>query len=93
MIQTCQQTYGKKVFLGVGGSTGRISFSGPDQANAFGDVLWDVFGPSGNVDPQLRPFGTVEVDGFDIGSSLFLVVSCMISYEHQANTTYVKYRQ
>lgn len=75
MIQTCQQTYGKKVFLSVGGSTSRISFTGPDQAKAFGNVLWDVFGPSGNVDPQLRPFGTVQIDGFDIGLSFTSPVS------------------
>ncbi|KUJ18345.1 glycoside hydrolase [Mollisia scopiformis] len=65
-IQICQATYGKKVLLSVGGSTSKISFSGPGQAQELGDVLWDVFGPAGNVDPQLRPFGTVEVDGFDI---------------------------
>lgn len=71
-IQICQATYGKKVLLSVGGSTSKISFSGPGQAQELGDVLWDVFGPAGNVDPQLRPFGTVEVDGFDIGMLVLL---------------------
>ncbi|CZR53040.1 uncharacterized protein PAC_02918 [Phialocephala subalpina] len=65
-IKTCQSTYGKKVFLSVGGAASSISFTGVDQAKAFGDVLWDVFGPAGNVDAGLRPFGSVEVDGFDI---------------------------
>ncbi|KAK0108988.1 hypothetical protein ONS96_002825 [Cadophora gregata f. sp. sojae] len=66
-ISTCQKTYGKKVFLSVGGATSQISFTGEDQARNFGDVLWNLFGPPGNVDSGLRPFGEVEVDGFDIG--------------------------
>lgn len=67
-ISTCQNTYGKKVLLSVGGATSQISFSGEDQARNFGDVLWNLFGPAGNIDGALRPFGDVEVDGFDIGS-------------------------
>lgn len=70
-IQTCQKVHGKKVLLSVGGSTSQISFGGTNEAEAFANVLWGVFGPSGNVDAGLRPFGVVEVDGFDIGSSPF----------------------
>lgn len=70
-IKTCQDQYGKKVLLSVGGSTSQISFAGTDEAVAFADVLWGVFGPGGSVDDQSRPFGMVEVDGFDIGLSLF----------------------
>ena len=66
-IQTCQKTYGKKVLLSIGGSTSQISFSSATQAKNFGDVLWNVFGPPGNVDIELRPFGTVSIDGFDVG--------------------------
>ncbi|KAG4431258.1 hypothetical protein IFR05_013263 [Cadophora sp. M221] len=65
-ISTCQNTYGKKVLLSVGGATSQISFSGEEQASNFGDVLWNLFGPAGNIDDALRPFGDVEVDGFDI---------------------------
>ncbi|PVH80767.1 glycoside hydrolase family 18 protein [Cadophora sp. DSE1049] len=65
-ISACQNTYGKKVLLSVGGATSQISFTGEEQARNFGDVLWNLFGPPGNVDDGLRPFGNVEVDGFDI---------------------------
>lgn len=71
-ISTCQNTYGKKVLLSVGGAISQISFTGEDQARNFGDVLWNLFGPAGNVDVGLRPFGDVVVDGFDIGESWFL---------------------
>lgn len=65
-ISTCQNKYGKKVLLSIGGSASQISFTGDDQARNFADVLWNLFGPPGNVDIGLRPFGNVEVDGFDI---------------------------
>ncbi|TVY49745.1 Endochitinase, partial [Lachnellula occidentalis] len=65
MITSCQKTYGKKVLLSMGGATGDISFAGDGQAVAFADTLWGLFGPVGNVDVTLRPFGSVEVDGFD----------------------------
>ncbi|KAH7350951.1 glycoside hydrolase superfamily [Rhexocercosporidium sp. MPI-PUGE-AT-0058] len=65
-ISTCQNTYGKKVLMSVGGATSQISFGGEDQARNFGDVLWNLFGPAGNIDDGLRPFGDIEVDGFDI---------------------------
>jgi hypothetical protein len=29
-------------------------------------------GPSGNVDIELRPFGAVSIDGFDVGRRLLL---------------------
>jgi hypothetical protein len=70
-ISTCQNTYGKKVFLSIGGAASQISFSSESEASTFGDVLWNLFGPPGNVDSEftdLRPFGTVEIDGFDVGS-------------------------
>ncbi|TVY35680.1 Endochitinase, partial [Lachnellula subtilissima] len=58
-------TYGKKVLLSMGGSTGGFSFAGDGQAVAFADTLWGLFGPVGSMDVMLRPFGGVEVDGFD----------------------------
>lgn len=66
-IKACQETYGKKVLLSIGGATSQLAFTNTAQANAFGDVLWNLFGPPGNVDIALRPFGTVVIDGFDIG--------------------------
>lgn len=69
-ILTCQKTYGRKVLLSVGGATSTIAFASDQQASTFANVLWKIFGPPGQVDVGLRPFGTVEVDGFDIGKVL-----------------------
>jgi hypothetical protein len=69
-IDTCQMTYGKKVLLSIGGSGQSIIFNVASDASAFGSILWDLFGPPGNVDINLRPFGDVSVDGFDIGKEL-----------------------
>jgi chitinase len=69
-IDTCQTTYGKKVLLSIGGGGQSIIFNTASDASAFGGVIWDLFGPSGNIDADLRPFGDVSIDGFDIGRSL-----------------------
>jgi hypothetical protein len=76
-IETCQETYGKKVLLGIGGAVSQISFPGPEDASNFASVLWDLFGPPGNINAALRPFGNVTIDGFDIG--MFVAARC-ISY-------------
>ena len=68
-ITACQRGWGKKVMLSIGGNSSLIKFSSDEAAKNFAGVLWNLFGPSGNVDPELRPFGMVEVDGFDIGTS------------------------
>jgi hypothetical protein len=70
MISECQKTYGKKVMLSIGGATGSIIFATEAEAEEFATVLWQLFGPPGQIDDGLRPFGDVEVDGFDIGSLL-----------------------
>jgi hypothetical protein len=81
MVTACQNTYGKKVLLSMGGSNGQISFTSDTQAAAFADVLWDLFGPPGNVDVTLRPFGSVEIDGFDVGSlPLSLLLTPSLGY-------------
>jgi hypothetical protein len=66
-IASCQHMHGKKVFLSMGGSTGQISFTSDAEGSAFADVLWQLFGPPGQVDAMLRPFGSVQIDGFDVG--------------------------
>lgn len=68
-IDICQQTYGKKVLLSIGGSTSSLSFSAASDASSFASILWQLFGPPGNIDIQLRPFGNVSIDGFDVGKS------------------------
>jgi hypothetical protein len=69
-IDTCQTTYGKKVLLSVGGGGQSIIFNAASDASAFGSTLWDLFGPPGNVDINLRPFGNIYIDGFDISKGL-----------------------
>lgn len=67
MITTCQSDYGKKVLLSIGGATGSTIFTNSTQASDFATILWELFGPPGAIDVGLRPFGTVAVDGFDVG--------------------------
>lgn len=74
-ISVCQSGWGKKVMLSIGGSTSNIKFGSVGAATKFAGVLWNLFGPAGNVNPELRPFGDVEVDGFDIGSCSFALSS------------------
>ncbi|KAG9236241.1 glycoside hydrolase superfamily [Amylocarpus encephaloides] len=66
-ILACQNTYGKKVVLSIGGAVGGVTFSSNDDARSFAGVLWKTFGPveggGGNV---VRPFGEMVLDGFDI---------------------------
>ena len=66
-IDICQQTYGKKVLLSIGGSTSSLSFAYVSDASDFANILWQLFGPPGSIDIQLRPFGNVSIDGFDVG--------------------------
>nr|OQO32390.1 hypothetical protein B0A51_00450 [Rachicladosporium sp. CCFEE 5018] len=68
-IMTCQQTYGKKVLLSLGGGYPTNYYIANDtSANNFADFVWGAFGPktaawtnAGNP----RPFGDAVVDGFD----------------------------
>jgi hypothetical protein len=73
-ITTCQTQYGKKVLLSIGGATGQISFPTATSASTFATTVWNLFGPPGNVDIGLRPFGTVELDGFDVGKHYYLLL-------------------
>jgi hypothetical protein len=67
-ITACQRGWGKKVLLSIGGGEGsNIKFASEKAAKSFAGMLWGLFGPTGGVDEGLRPFGGVEVDGFDIG--------------------------
>lgn len=65
-IRTCQQQYGKKIFVSLGGYVASSSFDSVVQARQFATNLWQLFG-GGTATPRLRPFGPdVVVDGFDI---------------------------
>ena len=63
-ITTCQ-SLGKKVLLSLGGATGVTNFTNDAQATTFATTLWNLFG-GGMTDSDLRPFGAVTVDGFDV---------------------------
>lgn len=66
-IATCQSIYSKKILLSIGGATGQIVFTLVLQASVFRDILWKLFGLPGNININLRPFGNISVDSFDIG--------------------------
>lgn len=65
-ITTCQGL-GKKVLLSLGGAVGTTAFSGPEQADKFATQLWNLFGGGNGESKDMRPFGDVKIDGFDIG--------------------------
>jgi hypothetical protein len=77
-IDICQQTYGKKVLLSIGGSTSSLSFASASDASDFANVLWQLFGPPGSIDIQLRPFGNVSIDGFDVGKPSYVTTCSLI---------------
>ena len=63
-IEKCQAA-GKKVMLSLGGSDGTTTFASERQAVAFATTVWNIFG--GGTSDVGRPFGSVTLDGFDIG--------------------------
>ena len=67
-ISDCQDA-GKIVLLSLGGWASRATtvFANKTQAEHLAGTLWDLFGNGTGLDPQLRPFGSVVLDGFDIG--------------------------
>ena len=65
-ITQCQ-SLGKKVLLSLGGSLAVSAFSSDSKAAGFANQLWDLFGAGTGLDPGLRPFGDVKLDGFDVG--------------------------
>lgn len=62
---TACQSLGKKVLLSLGGATGVTNFSSDAQATSFAGNLWNLFG-GGMTDSDMRPFGSVKIDGFDV---------------------------
>lgn len=65
-ITACQETYGKKVFLSIGGGSPNSYYIVDDASGeSFAEFLWGAFGPSSVNDGQPRPFGDAGVDGFD----------------------------
>jgi len=65
-IVRCQAVYGKKVLVLMGGEGSALALAGDEEARRVAGVLWELFGPVGEVEGRLRPFGGVVVDGFDL---------------------------
>ncbi|USW55583.1 Putative glycoside hydrolase family 18, catalytic domain, glycosyl hydrolase family 18 (GH18) active [Septoria linicola] len=65
-VIACQQTYGKKIFLSLGGGyPTNYYFSSDTKARAFADFLWGAWGPVNSSWTGPRPWGNAVVDGFD----------------------------
>ncbi|RDW82575.1 glycoside hydrolase family 18 protein [Coleophoma cylindrospora] len=77
-IPICQNTYGKKIILSLGGGTNGYQLTGAANGIAFADFLWGAFGPQTTAwkgAGKPRPFDgakgqAVEVDGFDFDIEL-----------------------
>jgi hypothetical protein len=67
-IKTCQQM-GKKVMLSIGGGAGRVVFNNSFEAVAFANQIWQLFGGDIETLKDLRPYGDVILDGFDLGNT------------------------
>ncbi|KAF2165664.1 glycoside hydrolase family 18 protein [Zasmidium cellare ATCC 36951] len=66
-IKTCQQKYGKKILVSIGGQ-GYTEGGFKDRQTAINNanLLWNMFGPVNSSSKALRPFHDAVVDGFDI---------------------------
>ncbi|KAI8982123.1 glycoside hydrolase superfamily [Mycotypha africana] len=61
-IKACQGK-GKTVLLSIGGDSGGYGFANDEDAKAFADTLWNLFGGGSH---KTRPFDDAIVDGFDL---------------------------
>ena len=64
----CQQTYGKKIFLSIGGGAAPTSYyiKNAQSGQKFANFLWAAFGPVSATKSNVpRPWGDAGVDGFD----------------------------
>ncbi|KAK4506350.1 hypothetical protein PRZ48_000080 [Zasmidium cellare] len=66
-INTCQQVYGKKILISIGGhGYNESGFEDVQIAENAARLLWNMFGPVNSSSGTLRPFGNAVLDGFDI---------------------------
>ena len=67
-IQKCQSS-GKLVILSMGGATdySDVKLDSDDQGRQIADTVWNLF-LGGTDDQALRPFGSVKLDGVDLGT-------------------------
>ncbi|KAK3370269.1 glycoside hydrolase superfamily, partial [Podospora didyma] len=71
-IKQCQARYGKKVLLSLGGAGTILRLETNLEALRFANLLWALFGPPGNLNDQLRPFGSAVLDDFDLDENVAL---------------------
>ena len=66
-VIACQQTYGKKIFLSIGGGEPTNYYiKNNNSGKTFANFLWAAFGPSSATKTGIpRPWGNAGVDGFD----------------------------
>lgn len=66
-IQKCQQN-GKLVILSMGGAQGYadVTLQSDAQGEQIAQTVWDLF-LGGTNNASLRPFGSVKLDGVDLG--------------------------
>lgn len=69
-IPVCQQQYGKKILLSLGGGVLAYQLTGRYEGELLATYLWHMFGPKDPSWTGPRPFDyngqAVEVDGFDM---------------------------
>ncbi|KAF6827909.1 putative class III aminotransferase [Colletotrichum plurivorum] len=69
-IPICQQQYGKKIILSLGGGVTTYQLTGKYEGELLATQLWYMFGPKNPSWTGPRPFDNgnqaVEVDGFDM---------------------------
>ncbi|KAJ6442498.1 endochitinase CHI3 [Purpureocillium lavendulum] len=66
-IQKCQSA-GKLVILSMGGANdyADVTLKNDAQGEQIADTVWNLF-LGGTKNPELRPFGSVKLDGVDLG--------------------------
>jgi chitinase len=66
-VIACQQTYGKKIFLSIGGGEPTNYYIKNNKSGkSFANFLWAAFGPQSAAKSGIpRPWGNASVDGFD----------------------------
>ncbi|KAL9132241.1 MAG: hypothetical protein Q9217_000045 [Psora testacea] len=81
-IESCQKA-GKKFLLSMGGSAAEknLDFKGDEDATKAALMMSNLFADGRDLDPGLRPFGSVKLDGFDVDNE---------SHSHTKITTFVK---
>lgn len=73
-VIACQQTYGKKIFLSIGGGNPNNYYIASNASGKkFAEFLWSAFGPvSATRRTVPRPWGNAVVDGFDFDTENIL---------------------